>query len=143
MSEEEKKVIESLKYEYKNMVDNDYVLFPLYKTQANKLINLIDKLQKENYELNSDLKVFKRALTDIEKENEELKEKYENINWYFENQKDNFVHKNKIRTKIKELEEEQKKKKHISNLFGLANTAKYVNINNEREIKVLKELLGE
>lgn len=66
-------------------------------------LNLIDKLQKEN---------------------EELKEKYKNINWYFENQKDNFVHKDKIRNKIKELEENSS----TVSVF---------------EIDILKELLGE
>lgn len=31
------------------------------------------------------------------------KEKNENLNWYFENQKQNFIHKDKIRAKIEEL----------------------------------------
>lgn len=48
-----------------------------------------------------------KEIVRLEKENKELKEKYENINWYFENQKDNFVHKNKIKNKIKELEEDK------------------------------------
>lgn len=94
MNEEEKKVVESLKYEYKNMVDNDYVLFPLYKTQANKLINLIDKLQKEN-------KNLKICLEREEKYSQSLNEDIKSLLNIEPNT--NFISKDKIRELIKEL----------------------------------------
>ena len=117
MNKEEKEAIEHLKVEREYAWDGDIIEIAL---------NYIDKLQKEN---------------------EELKEQRDNAiklrNELIEEQKITCVSKNKIRDKIKELEEEQKSKKHISSSIGCANTTNYVNINNKREIKVLKELLGE
>lgn len=37
------------------------------------------------------------------KEIEELKDKNKFLNWYFENQKENFIHKDKIKAKIEEI----------------------------------------
>lgn len=48
MLEEEKKTIEFLQKEYKKLIEEGNILFPLYKNQANTILNLIDKLQKEN-----------------------------------------------------------------------------------------------
>ncbi len=76
---------------------------------------LSDEEKKEYEELKSLLytgtisQYGKRKLIDLiekqQKEIEELKEKNENLNWYFENQKDNFVHKDKIKAKIEEYKE--------------------------------------
>ena len=76
-----------------------------------------DEEKKEYEELKSLLytgtisQYGKRKLIDLiekqSKEIEELKEKNKFLNWYFENQKDNFVHKNKIKAKIEELEKEK------------------------------------
>lgn len=60
-------------------------------------LNYIDKLQKELEEKTTILMAGADKVKQLEKENEELKEKYENINWYFENQKENFISKDKIR----------------------------------------------
>lgn len=50
LSEEEKKVINSLENEYKKLEEKGNILFPLYKQQTKILLNLITKLQKENEE---------------------------------------------------------------------------------------------
>ena len=75
---------------------------------------LSDEEKKEYEELKSLLyqgtltQYGKRKLIDIiekqSKEIEELKEKNEFLNWYFENQKENFVHKDKIKAKIEEID---------------------------------------
>lgn len=130
MSEEEKTIEELLK-EYYNR--------PLELIEENKkLKKKIDKLQEENEEL-------KKVHNEFLELHQKLKARdtllcKENI---LNTIKENYISKDIIRTKIKELEEEQKRKKHISNSIGCANTTNYVNINNEREIKILKELLGE
>lgn len=48
LSEEEKKVINSLKNEYKKLEEEGNILFPLFKQQAKTILNLITKLQEEN-----------------------------------------------------------------------------------------------
>lgn len=79
MSDEEKKALERIDYIQDFIIENGQ-----YNADVNdmeyfsKILNLIAKQQKEI---------------------EELKEKNNNLNWYFENQKDNFVHKDKIKAK--------------------------------------------
>ncbi len=51
LSEEEMKAINYLEKEYKKLKEEGNILFPLYKQQAKTLLNLINKLQKENEEL--------------------------------------------------------------------------------------------
>lgn len=46
MNEEEKKAIENLKTEYEKLIKEGNILFPLYKSDAKRLINLIDKQNK-------------------------------------------------------------------------------------------------
>lgn len=52
MTDEEKKTIENLKREYEKLIKEDNILFPLYKSQAKRLINVIEKQSKEIEELN-------------------------------------------------------------------------------------------
>ena len=59
LSDEEKEAIEELKNK-----KADY--FMISNLMSKTLLNLIEKQSKEIEELNSDLEVFKRALTDIE-----------------------------------------------------------------------------
>lgn len=130
LSETEKKVVENLKNEYKKMIDNENILFPLYKWQTKIVIELIDKLQKENEELkeNKELKneVAEKELIIIGmKEDrriavEEVQEQY-------------FISKDKIRNKIKELEE--LKEKRIKG--GLFENMEIF------QIDILQELLGD
>lgn len=83
-------------------------------------------------------------LTAYEKEKEaieKLKEKNEFLNWYFENQKDNFVHKDKIKAKMEEYEEKIKKIKEKDVWEEPYDTEKYVRYTNY--ISVLQLLLKE
>lgn len=50
LNEEEKKAINYLENEYKKLEEEGNILFPLYKQQAKTVLNLIEKLQKENEE---------------------------------------------------------------------------------------------
>lgn len=51
LNEEEKKAINYLENEYKKLEEEGNILFPLYKQQAKTVLNLIEKLQKENEDL--------------------------------------------------------------------------------------------
>ena len=51
MTEEEKKAIEYLKIEYEKLMKEDNILFPLYKKDAKRLIDIIEKQSKEIEEL--------------------------------------------------------------------------------------------
>ena len=51
LSDEEKRTIENLKTEYEKLIKEDNILFPLYKSDAKRLINLIEKQSKEIEEL--------------------------------------------------------------------------------------------
>lgn len=100
MSEEEKQVLKTFKSG-----------LGLTSAEREILVNYIDKLQKEIDKIRQvEIEVIKentmfsekideqsRIIDKLQKENQELKEKYENINWYFENQKENFISKEKIR----------------------------------------------
>ena len=56
LSYEERKAIENLKIEYEKLIKEDNILFPLYKSDAKRLINLIEKQQKEIEELKKENK---------------------------------------------------------------------------------------
>lgn len=47
LSDEEKKAIENLKIEYEKLMKEDNILFPLYKSNAKRLIDIIEKQSKE------------------------------------------------------------------------------------------------
>ena len=51
LSDEEKKAIEYLKIEYEKLMKEDNILFPLYKSDAKRLIDIIEKQSKEIEEL--------------------------------------------------------------------------------------------
>ena len=119
MSEEEKKAIEYLKRH----------ILPCYGSKGgiefmlnDIILNLIEKQSKEIEELNSDLGVFKRALTDIE-----------------DVYNANYISKTKIKEKIKELKERPNKM-----VIDKEVPEEYKNIFlDENAIQVLKELLEE
>lgn len=56
LSDEERKAIENLKIEYEKLIKEDNILFPLYKSDAKRLINLIEKQSKEIEELKKENK---------------------------------------------------------------------------------------
>ena len=47
MNDEEKKAIANLKTEYEKLIKEDNILFPLYKSDAKRLIDIIEKQSKE------------------------------------------------------------------------------------------------
>ena len=51
LSDEERKAIENLKIEYEKLMKEDNILFPLYKSDAKRLIDIIEKQSKEIEEL--------------------------------------------------------------------------------------------
>ena len=51
LSDEGKKAIEYLKIEYEKLMKEDNILFPLYKSDAKRLIDIIEKQSKEIEEL--------------------------------------------------------------------------------------------
>lgn len=51
LSDEERKAIENLKTEYEKLIKEDNILFPLYKSEAKRLIDLIEKRSKEIEEI--------------------------------------------------------------------------------------------
>ena len=63
-----------------------------------------NKNLKNTSKIYVDLGYYEELENINKQEIEELKEKNKNLNWYFENQKDNFVHKDKIKAKIEEIE---------------------------------------
>ena len=93
LSDEERKAIENLKIEYEKLIKEDNILFPLYKSDAKRLINLIEKQSKEIEELK-------------EKSMHITKETVEFVNSHY-------IHKDEIKAKIeprlKELDEQMKK----------------------------------
>ena len=85
LSDEEKKTIEYLKIEYEKLMKEDNILFPLYKSDAKRLIDIIEKQSKEIEELNksdeskeqSSMKyynLYKELVDKIKAKIEELKE---------------------------------------------------------------------
>ena len=84
MENEEKKAIKGLEWSQQQM----------------RLGNLPD-YDQGHY---ADIRIVLNLIEKQQKEIEELKEKNEFLNWYFENQKGNFIHKDKIKAKMKEEE---------------------------------------
>lgn len=83
----------------------DLVECAIYLQALEKITNLIEKQSKEIERTNEIIIWKQRHEEQLQKEIEELKEKNKFLNWYFENQKDNFVHKDKIKAKIEEVEQ--------------------------------------
>ena len=75
LSDEEKRTIENLKTEYEKLIKEDNILFPLYKSDAKRLINLIQKQSKEIEELKENNKLLQ----------ENYSSAHEDINWFCEN----------------------------------------------------------
>ena len=82
LSNEEKKAIEYLKIEYEKLMKEDNILFPLYKSDAKRLIDIIEKQSKEIEELkNADLTtVYLNGFYDGEKKvKDKIKAKIEEV----------------------------------------------------------------
>lgn len=85
LSDEERKAIENLKTEYEKLIKEDNILFPLYKSEAKRLIDLIEKQSKEIEEL--------RAINKMQKYRIEVIDERE------------FISKDTIKAKIEEVEQ--------------------------------------
>ena len=86
LSDEEKQAIERLNKRYDFFKENPLATNVWLTLDIHNLRIVLNLIEKQSKEI------------------EELKEKNKNLNWYFENQKDNFVHKDKIKAKIEEQE---------------------------------------
>lgn len=113
MTKEEKRAIEDsrcLIYELSNHTDKDFIGRLYYKNKPIEenleiLLNLIEKLQKENEEL-LEVKVSASAhnrILELEKENKQLKNTIAIADKLKERIKENFVPKEKIETIIKKI----------------------------------------
>ena len=58
LSDEERKAIANLKIEYEKLIKEDNILFPLYKSDAKRLIEIIEKQSKEIEELKDESKEY-------------------------------------------------------------------------------------
>ena len=76
LSDDEKKIINSLENEYKKLEKEGNILFPLYKQQAKTVLNLITKLQKENEILK---RAFDKQTADMSNNLLELQQKDKQI----------------------------------------------------------------
>lgn len=76
LRDEERKAIENLKIEYEKLIKEDNILFPLYKSDAKRLINLIEKQSKEieEYKKQLDLNYVDKHFVPIERYNQLEKE---------------------------------------------------------------------
>ena len=150
MSEEKQETIKQLKKRAKEMLHNNYKrkigdeeIYTIICEWGNAL-NLIDKLQKENDKLKYEhleadglIEALQEKIDKLEEENEELKWQHKN-KCKFDNEtfsetiKRDYVSKNKIRDKIKELEVQEDwyiENKNLDELYGM--------------IDILQELLEE
>ena len=88
LSDEERKAIVNLKTEYEKLIKEDNILFPLYKSDAKRLIDIIEKQSKEIEELKEKNKLLQ----------ENYSSAHEDINWFCKN----YISKDKIKAKIEE-----------------------------------------
>ena len=80
LSDEERKAIENLKIEYEKLIKEDNILFPLYKSDAKRLIDIIEKQSKEIEELKDTRSVFNMGRRSYKNEIEDkIKAKIEEI----------------------------------------------------------------
>ena len=129
LSDEEKKAIEYLKIEYEKLMKEDNILFPLYKSDAKRLIDIIEKQSKEIEELKNQEATARRI-------NELLVQRYSNS-----------ISFQKVKDKIEEL---NKKEQKLQNSISAEEREEYsdaniswdlMDINIKRE--VLQSLLEE
>lgn len=146
MTDEEKKALETLKEvasdEFDTLGDD------ISPKMAENILNVIDKQQKEIEEKTTILLAGAEKVKQLEKEIEELKSKYKDL--FFQNFelweknifpmkaiREDYISKDKIREKLKELEEQFKKYEN-EGLSGFVSK-----IDKGTRIEVLKELLEE
>lgn len=111
MNEEEKKAICELK-QYITKRKKVYTKLDRHDKAINNLLNLIKKLYKENKEYKEYYEVDERIIHNLQKENEELKERIREhtllISPYYV--KENYIPVQKVKDKIEELKKDETNK---------------------------------
>lgn len=140
MSKEEKDIIDFLRISAITKIEKTI----LSKEDVKYLLNYINKLQKEFKDLELAYGLYKDRYETLQKENEELKRK--TYKAYIDDKGelkfvfDNYISKDKIRIKIKELEEKCKTiKKTYTGTYAL--NGNYLEAFSQ--IVILRELLGD
>ena len=126
MNEEEKKAIESFKDDL-NRCKNELILCRQGLLDLKTILNLIEKLQKENEEL----KLYNNSITS---QLEQMTTKKFKEGWIHQSEFKDFIPVQKVKDKIEELK--QKKKKYGNCLIKM-----YEDELVNRDIKILQELL--
>lgn len=130
MNEEEQKAIEY----FKNLDISFNTLLRIelkgFENAVNTIINLIEKQQKEIEEKTTILLTGAEKVKQLEKEITELKEEYKNEQLAELKELNNYIRKDKIREKIKELESHSWRDGYMTKF-------------DEYAMHYLKELLGE
>ena len=100
MSDEEKKAIEYLKIEYEKLMKEDNILFPLYKSDAKRLIDIIEKQSKEIEELK---KEYERVRAGRNWLSEHISAQIATPELFDRLVEENYISKDKIKAKIEEV----------------------------------------
>ena len=104
MNDEEKKAIEYLKIEYEKLMKEDNILFPLYKSDAKRLIDIIEKQSKEIEELK---KEYERVRAGRNWLSEHISAQIATPELFDRLVEENYISKDKIKAKI-EIRKEEK-----------------------------------
>ena len=102
LSDEEKKAIEYLKIEYKKLMKEDNILFPLYKSDAKRLIDIIEKQSKEIEELK---KEYERVRAGRNWLSEHISAQIATPELFDRLVEENYISKDKIKAKIEEYDD--------------------------------------
>ena len=126
MSDEEKKTIENLKTEYEKLIKEDNILFPLYKSDAKRLIDKIEKQSKEIEELKEKNSTLKNLQNDTNRLYIEMIERKN----YFEKELQKLE--DKIKAKIEEMDNI------ISQNEGIIFNGRYEHLHTLTEARIVK-----
>ena len=102
LSDEEKKAIEYLKIEYEKLMKEDNILFPLYKSDAKRLIDIIEKQSKEIEELK---KEYERVRAGRNWLSEHISAQIATPELFDRLVEENYISKDKIKAKIEEYDD--------------------------------------
>lgn len=127
MNEKEKNAIEEFRKQLRLAINIDDVTTAIRNDNAKTILNLIEKLQKENEEL----KVYNNSITSQLEQmtTEKFKE-----GWIHQSELKDFIPVQKVKDKIEELKQEKKK-------YGNCLIEMYEDELVNRDIKILQELL--
>ena len=104
MNEEEKEAVEELKKQLRLAMNIDDIATTIRNGYAQIILNLLEKLQKENEEKTTILLAGAEKIKQLEKENETLKNFVSGV--VNENIEKDFIPVQKVKDKIEEIQEE-------------------------------------